>query len=169
MGSLEFSTCINRLKQNLQDDPEYLQKKCQEYFVENCHRLTLSMSANENFKPKLEEAEKNLLESKVSKLNDDTRKTIYDQGVKLAEAQKFEEDLSFLPTLKVDDIPRKQTNYQVKIQKSGINTPTYICQQPTNGVTYFRGIIPTNELDAELLPYLPLFCRVATDMGTKST
>merc|ERR1712136_709956 len=90
-------------------------------------------------------------------------------GVKLAEAQKFEEDLSCLPTLKVDDIPRKQTNYQVKIQKSGINTPTYICQQPTNGVTYFRGIIPTNELDAELLPYLPLFCRVATDMGTKST
>ena len=50
------------------------------YFLqENCHRLTLAMSANENFKPKLEEAEKNLLESKVSKLNDDTKKTIYDQ------------------------------------------------------------------------------------------
>lgn len=167
--SLEFSTCINRLQESLKEDPQYLQKKCQQYFVDNCHRLTLAMNADEKFKSKLEEAEKELLQDKVSKLNDDTKKSIYDQGIKLAEAQKFEEDLSCLPTLKVDDIPRKQTNYEVKIQKSGINTPTYLCPQPTNGVNYFRGIIPTNELDTELVPYLPLFCKVATEMGTKST
>ena len=39
----------------------------------------LAMNADEKFKSKLEEAEKELLEDKVSKLNDDTRKSIYDQ------------------------------------------------------------------------------------------
>ena len=37
-----------------------------------------------------------------------------------------------------------------------------LCEQPTNGVTYFRALTNISCLPEELIPYVPLFATVAT-------
>ena len=36
------------------------------------------------------------------------------------------------------------------------------CEQPTNGVTYFRAISDISQLPQDLKPYVPLFCEIVT-------
>lgn len=40
------------------------------------------------------------------------------------------------------------------------DVPVQVCEQPTNGVTYFRAVTNASQLDSELIPYLPIFCNV---------
>lgn len=42
------------------------------------------------------------------------------------------------------------------------NTYVQLCEQPTNGITYFRCLLNTFELPNELKPYLPLFVNILT-------
>ncbi len=36
------------------------------------------------------------------------------------------------------------------------------CEQPTNGITYFRAVASLQSIPDDLLPYVPLFCNVIT-------
>ena len=45
--------------------------------------------------------------------------------------------------------------------------PIMATVQPTNGVTYLRGIRATTHLPEELKPYLPLYAQALTWMGTR--
>lgn len=42
------------------------------------------------------------------------------------------------------------------------NTYVQLCEQPTNGITYFRCLLNTFELPNELKPDLPLFVNILT-------
>ena len=43
--------------------------------------------------------------------------------------------------------------------------PVQYCQQPTNGVTYFRALNSCHELPENLMSYVPLFCTVIPRWG----
>ncbi len=77
-------------------------------------------------------------------------------------------DVSILPTLHISDIPREAPNKDTKFQRKSIaissSVRPHVSQlsipQPTNGVTYFRGLLNLDTLSEELQPYIPLFCSV---------
>ncbi|XP_053684729.1 presequence protease, mitochondrial [Sabethes cyaneus] len=164
--SLNISALVLQLKNNLQRDPQYLQKKVEYYFRNNGHRLTMTMSPDEHYEKKFSDKENKNLVEKTATLTNDDRARIYTEGLQLSEAQKAIPNTEVLPCLKLDDLLKSNQENDVKsliVQ----NVPTQTCRVDTNGVTYFRGILSANELSEEQKLLLPLFNATINQFGTK--
>lgn len=109
-------------------------------------------------------------------------------GLELLSAQSKTQDASCLPALKVSDIEPTIPITPVQIATAGSYTlelmshehancrvchheslliptggvPVQYCEQPTNGLVYFRAMCSLNSLPQDLKLYVPLFCSVIT-------
>ncbi|RWS26152.1 Presequence protease-like protein [Leptotrombidium deliense] len=167
IASLQINKHMQQFREDLKNDSRFLQKKVEQYFLKNNHRLYLSMSPSADFVEKRTEEENKLLKSKVDVLNDAGRTKIYENGLELAKKQNEIQDLSLLPTLNVyTDISRDYGTTNVdKMSVNGV--PVQVAPQPTNKVSYFRALftVDDNEIPQHLKPYLQLFCDVVTKLG----
>lgn len=163
--ALYINAKVDRFRRHLADDPSYLQDKVRRYFVENAHRLVVVMSPDADYEAKLAREEQAEFERKCSALTDDQRGAIVDKGRQLAELQNRSDDASCLPSLQLSDIGERLAPLQLHQERVAGGVPLQVCVQPTNGVTYFRGLLSAAHLSDDLKPHLPLFCLVATQMG----
>lgn len=164
---LRISDCVSRFKRALKDKPGFLQEKVQQYFRDNPHRLTLSMSPDEHFLEKQSRAEEEKLNKKIQTLTEEDRKQIYEKGLDLLSAQSSPQDASCLPALRVSDID--PVTKLTPVQFTSVEgAPLQLCEQPTNGLVYFRALCSLNSLPEDLRPLVPLFCSVITKMGCGS-
>ncbi|XP_028282436.1 presequence protease, mitochondrial [Parambassis ranga] len=161
---LQISDCVAKFRQALKGNPQLLQDKVKYYFKENTHRLTLSMSPDQAYLEKQAQAEEEKLQKKVEALTDRDRKDIYEKGLELLEVQSKTQDASCLPALKVSDIQPTIPVTPVQMSMTG-GVPVQYCEQPTNGLVYFRAMCSLNSLPEDLRLYVPLFCSVVTKMG----
>ncbi|XP_039999440.1 presequence protease, mitochondrial [Xiphias gladius] len=161
---LQISDSVATFRQALAENPRFLQDKVKHYFKENTHRLTLSMSPDEAYLEKQAKAEEEKLQKKIQALSDSDRKEIYEKGLELLDAQSKTQDASCLPALKVSDIQPTIPLTPVQISTAG-GVPVQYCEQPTNGLVYFRAMCSLNTLPEDLRLYVPLFCSVITRMG----
>ncbi|CAG2054758.1 unnamed protein product [Timema podura] len=164
--ALKIGEQVLQLRQNLKINPRHLQDKVYTYLKANKHRLVLTMSPDESYESKQAQAEQQLLNSKLANLSEKDREVIYQQGIELKREQENSADTSCLPTLKIKDL-NKAVEETPLVDHTFNSVPLQICVQPTNGVTYFRGILNTSKLDEDLKKLLPLFSQVVTKMGTK--
>ncbi|XP_062260148.1 presequence protease, mitochondrial [Platichthys flesus] len=162
---LQISGSVAKFKQALVDNPRFLQDKVKHYFKENTHRLTLSMSPDEAYLEKQAKAEEEKLQRKIQALSDSDRKEIHEKGLELLAAQSETQDVSCLPALKMSDIEPKINPTTVQMGSAG-GVPVQFCEQPTNGLVYFRAMCSLNTLPEDLRLYVPLFCSVITRMGS---
>uniref|UniRef100_A0AAQ5Y5W7 Presequence protease, mitochondrial n=1 Tax=Amphiprion ocellaris TaxID=80972 RepID=A0AAQ5Y5W7_AMPOC len=161
---LRISESVAKFKQALKENPRFLQDKVKHYFKENTHRLTLSMSPEDDYLEKQAKAEEEKLHKKIEVLSDGDRKEIYEKGLELLAAQSKTQDASCLPALKVSDIEPTIPITPVETSFTG-GVPVQYCEQPTNGLVYFRAMCSLNTLPDDLKLYVPLFCSVITKMG----
>uniref|UniRef100_A0AAX7VRB6 Presequence protease, mitochondrial n=1 Tax=Astatotilapia calliptera TaxID=8154 RepID=A0AAX7VRB6_ASTCA len=161
---LQISDSVAKFRQALKENPRFLQEKVRQYFKENTHRLTLSMSPEESYLEKQAKAEEEKLQKKIEVLSDSDRKQIYEKGLELLAAQSRTQDVSCLPALKVSDIEPTIPITPVQISTAG-GVPVQYCEQPTNGLVYFRALCNLNTLPEDLKVFVPLFCSVITKMG----
>nr|XP_020468111.1 presequence protease, mitochondrial [Monopterus albus] len=161
---LQISDSVAKFRQALSENPRFLQDKVKHYFKENTHRLTLTMSPDQAYLEKQAKAEEEKLQRKIHGLSDGDRKEIYENGLELLAAQSKTQDASCLPALKVSDIEPTIPFTPVQIGTAG-GVPVQYCEQPTNGLVYFRAMCSLNTLPEDLKLYVPLFCTVITKMG----
>lgn len=161
---LQISESVARFRQALKENPRLLQEKVKHYFKENTHRLTLSMSPDEAYMEKQAKAEEEKLQKKIQALSDSDREEIYGKGLELLATQSKTQDASCLPALKVSDIEPTIPVTPVQIGTAG-GVPVQYCEQPTNGLVYFRAMCSLNTLPEDLRLFVPLFCSVITKMG----
>lgn len=156
---------IETLKSNIRSNPHYLQEKVKEYFKDNRHKLTLTMSPDEEYEQKFAAEEARNLSRKVSDLKTEDKTRVFEDGKKLAETQKAIEDINILPCLKIEDIktPAENLISTLKIGK----VPLQLCETNTNGIVYFRGLMNASNLVEDELKLLPLFAQVVDQFGTK--
>ncbi|PSN47444.1 Presequence protease [Blattella germanica] len=158
----QLATFRKRLKEN----PHYLQDKVKT-LKHNTHRLVLTMSPDPEYDMKQEVAEQSVLKAKLEALTEEDKKSLHQLALNLRAEQERVEDISSLPTLCVGDLKKEIAMMPLSEIELG-SIPVQICMQPTNGMTYFRGIVNISELDNDLKELMPLFCLVATKMGTES-
>ncbi|XP_063700443.1 presequence protease, mitochondrial [Culicoides brevitarsis] len=168
ISSMEVANTIARFRKNLAEDPKYLEKKVEQYFIKNKHKLTLTMSPDKDHEAKFAAAEQKLLQEKVDALTETDKERVFKDGLALLESQKSVENMEILPCLKLSDI---KTDLEApRLEKITVkDVPTQICLVDTNGVTYFRSIFDASELEHEEKVLLPLFCDVVSQFGTKKT
>ncbi|AWP03603.1 putative presequence protease mitochondrial [Scophthalmus maximus] len=162
---LQIGDSVAKFRRALAENPRFLQDKVKHYFKENTHRLTLSMSPDEAYLEKQAKAEEEKLQRKIQTLSDSDRKEIYEKGLELLATQSETQDASCLPALKVCDIAPTIPVTPVQIGSAG-GVPVQYCEQPTNGLVYFRAMCSLNTLPEDLRLYVPLFCSVVTRMGS---
>lgn len=161
---LQINESVSLFRQALKENPHFLQDKVRQYFKENGHRLTLSMSPDENYLEKQAKEEEEKLHRKIKGLSDADRTDIYEKGLELLAAQSKTQDASCLPALRVSDVEPTIPVTAVQMGSAG-GVPVQLCEQPTNGLVYFRAMCSLNTVPEELRLYIPLFCSVITKMG----
>lgn len=164
--SLRVNDLVTKFKKELHNNPKFLQEKVENYFKTNKHRLVLTMSPDENYEQKKLELETNLLQKKISDLTPEMKEKIFKEGLRLREEQDKKEDTSCLPTLKISDLKKDLDDDNLQEVKYSY-IPVQVCVQPTNLLTYVRGVLNTSILPDTLKQLIPLFCGVATKMGTE--
>ncbi|KAI8327793.1 peptidase M16C associated-domain-containing protein [Chlamydoabsidia padenii] len=164
---LQINKYIERLRQELQKGP-FFESLIDKYLLGNPHMLTYVMQPDVTFQTTQAQEEKDRLERKIAQVKDaDSQQKIMDQAQQLASKQNTTDDLSCLPTLRMDDIPIKQS--KIVVEHTGLcNTPIQWRTTSTNGITYFRAICTLPLIDDGLKQYLPLFCDALHSLGTKT-
>ncbi|XP_021932698.1 presequence protease, mitochondrial [Zootermopsis nevadensis] len=157
---------VSILRRSLRENPCHLQDKVVKYMKENTHRLVLTMSPDEDYEVKQAKAEQEVLHTKLAALSQQDKEVLFQQALKLRNEQEKTEDTSILPALHVEDL-KKEIDLTPLTDVDILSVPIQVCVQPTNGMTYFRGILNTSELSSELKMLVPLFCEIATKMGTQ--
>uniref|UniRef100_A0A663M393 Presequence protease, mitochondrial n=1 Tax=Athene cunicularia TaxID=194338 RepID=A0A663M393_ATHCN len=160
---LKIADKVSRFRQCLKENPTFLQEKVKTYFKDNPHRLTLSMSPEEDYHDKQAKMETEKLQKKVNALSEEEKTQIFEKGLELMALQSKPQDTSCLPALQVSDIEPKIPFTVLETTLAADEIPVQYCPQPTNGVVYFRAVSSLNTLPEELKPYVPLFCNVITN------
>lgn len=165
--ALRINEAMKKLTSRMKEEPKYLQSLIETYLGNNNHRLTLTMSPDEQYEQSKALAEQELLKRKLEELSTEEKKQIYENGKILLAEQQKKEDVGVLPTLKIDDLKADVERYKVSdLQIAGV--PLQVSVQPTNGISYYRGILSTRELPAELKQLIPLFNYIVAKMGTRN-
>ncbi|KAK3854782.1 hypothetical protein Pcinc_038757 [Petrolisthes cinctipes] len=163
--ALKINSKINKFRKCLDENPKYLQEKVRQFFLQNNHKYSLTMTPKPGYEEQLQVAEEDLLAQKVSALSEHDKIQIWEQGQTLAHKQEEEEDLSSLPTLRVSDIKRTVSPTPVLDLQLAGGVNVQLCQPPTNGITYFSALLDTQHVPPHLRPLVPLLCGVLTHMG----
>jgi Zn-dependent M16 (insulinase) family peptidase len=161
--ALRFDSQIDRLREKLAAGP-YFQDLIRRYLIENPHRVTLTLKPDTALKQERERATAERLEQLRKTLDAEQIRTIRDQAMALETAQEKEEDLSCLPTLELTDIPPEEPPVACTLDHLE-GRPVRWFDQPTNGISYVNFHLPTAHLPEELLPLVPTFCTLLTQIG----
>ena len=162
--ALYINSKVDKFRKHLRENPDYLKNKVRQYFIDNTHQLVAVMEPDKEFEAKLEKEEKAILEAKCQALTDDDRASIFVKGQELLAMQNNVNDTECLPTLQLSDISSKAEQVQLDNVKV-LGVPLQVTVQPTNGLTYFHGVLNATNLPDKLKIHLPLFCMAATKMG----
>ncbi|XP_070070039.1 presequence protease, mitochondrial [Drosophila takahashii] len=165
VSNLRVSDMISRLRASLSQNNNYFQDKMEQYFVNNNHRLTLTMSPDELYEENFRKAEKELLRQKVKNLAKENLNQIYENGLILDAFQKAKPNNDVLPCLTLKDVIESLKWPKVFYQNIK-NVQTQICKASTNDVTYCKCLFNITDLTQEETMLVPLFCNVISAMGT---
>ncbi|KAK3325725.1 Metalloenzyme, LuxS/M16 peptidase-like protein [Apodospora peruviana] len=151
----------------------YLEKLMDKYLL-NDNTLTFTMTPSANFGEDLVKEEEARLSKKISEAissagGEEKARAAFEErelGLLAEQGKSNTEDLSCLPSVHVQDIPRQkepvalrdETTDRVKIQWR---------EAPTNGLTYFRAVNTLENLPDELRNLIPLFTDAIMRLGTK--
>ncbi|XP_064457930.1 presequence protease, mitochondrial-like isoform X1 [Ornithodoros turicata] len=162
---LQVNKQIAWFKEQLKQNPQFLQQMVEKYFKGNAHVLTTVMSPDCEHENRVKGQEQENIKKRLSALSDDQVTAVYVDGLELFKRQSEKDDESCLPLLHLSDVSPQITPTTLNRFKIG-NTPVQSTVQPTNGVTYFRIVLNASHLPPEMKRMLPLFCEVATKMST---
>lgn len=163
VAGLTLEQDMTRLRLELQQGP-ILQTLLRKHFLDNPHRVTLTLRPDPTQKAREEAASAARLESIKAGLSPADAQRLLDQARELQLAQETEEDLSCLPTLELSDIPVAEEPVPAR-ESSCAGRVIEWYDQPTNGIGYLNLHFNAAALPQELQIYLPLFCSTLTQVG----
>ncbi|CAF0838838.1 unnamed protein product [Adineta steineri] len=159
IDGLQVTKYLERFNKEIKTNPRLLQETVEKYFLKNNHKLIATMNIDEEYAEKKKQKEAQLCQQLISQC--ENKQLIYEKGLELQKRQSATQNVDVLPTLSITDIDKKVVRIPI-IQGQIGNTYVQLCEQPTNGITYFRCLLNTFDLSNELKPYLPLFVNVLT-------
>ncbi len=161
---LQFDALMDRFFKEL-DRGDFLENRIKHYFIQNPHRVRIMLMPD----PFLSEKETLRVDSELSellhRLTESELQEIQHDALALQLQQEAKEDLSCLPTLKIQDIsPDIQRIDETHLMDS---SPATCYEQPTSGIFYFSCAMGIGALSKDLLPLLPFFCTCLVRSNTR--
>lgn len=166
---LRFSEPLETIKQKVQTEPRFFEQMLEIYLLRNPHRVTLHMKPDPAFQEKLEQDERARLEQSSAALSREDREQIYENTREIQRIQEMPdrpEDLAKLPMLTLRDLEKKSRILPIDIREDR-DGRFWTHSLPTNGILYADLGFDLHTLPARLLPYLSVYGRALTEMGTQ--
>lgn len=140
----------------------------------NDQTFTFTMKPSETYGENIAMEEAACLAQKIAQVASDTggeiqaQKQLTTEELELLKAQESArtQDVSCLPTLVLEDIPRRVENKKVRDSVLG-QAKIQWREASTNGLTYFRAINLLENLPSELRQLIPLFGDALMRLGTR--
>jgi len=129
--------------------------------------LTVVMEPDDSYTTNLEGEESRELASLAATLSTADIENIKDVSKELEQLQNIPQDVSCLPTLSIDDIPRYPDEVISFDNPIDGNTFLWVENQSTNGIVYVRQFYDTSSLPEELQVVLPTLCSLLGSTDTK--
>ena len=166
--SLGINAILDRLRADLERDPQLLQHVVRRLWVENKQKVRLEMDLVEGVAEEESRAEQEQLAALSARLTADDRAEIARVSAELAEEQGKEADKSCLPRLLSSQVPREAVHPQSRLLELAVGSETVPVQvnvEPVNGLVDVRLAFDVRHLPDELRPLLPVFCANWTRLG----
>ena len=168
--AMAFEDDLNAIKKAISEDDSYFENLIGEHLLDNPHRVTVRLVPDTSVKTKREAAEKARLEEERAAMTEAQLSVVIEQAKKLQELQNTPdspEDIAKLPVLTLDDLERKIKT--VDFEKLDISGSTVLYHDlPTSGIAYLDLGFNLYALPTKYLPWVKLFGRMLTEMGTTS-
>ena len=167
---LAYAEPLAKAKERILNEPEYLQDLMHELLINNHHRTTVVLQPDAELRQREEAAEKARLEEARLAMSAEELQQIIRNTQALKERQQTPdrpEDLAKIPRLGLDDLEKE--GKEIPIEVTDLHGSQLIYHDLfTNGIIYLDVGFNMHALPAELLPYMKLFGRALTEMGTES-
>lgn len=167
---VKFEGPLAAVKERLKSDPGYLHTLIQTNLLDNKHYTTTSIKPKPGLDSEAEAAEHERLAAARNMMDEKELLSIIKTTQDLRDRQKAQDPpelLAKLPRLGLEDLDREETPIPLAIQQvNGTKVLTH--DLFTSGVVYLDVGFDMKVLPERLLPYMSLFGRLLTEMGTES-
>lgn len=163
---LMIHSLFDRLRQHLLEDPQYLTKMIQKYFLDNNHFVRIVMEPSKEIESQESAEEQAMLNQIHASMSAAEAQKLIEQAEELAAFQKSQEeiDLDVLPKLTLKDVPAYARDYPLtKETMDGFRLFHHSCF--TNEIVYADLVFNLPDLKEEDLTYARLFSIMLPQMG----
>lgn len=167
---LAFEAPLTAIKQHVAADEHYFEDMIRNNVLDNKHQTTVVLIPDSEYRTRADVAEKARLEEVRASLSDDELLAIIENTHELKRLQTTPdspEALAKIPSLKLEDLDRKNKNIPIVVSQDQGSTLLYH-DLFTNGVVYLDVGLNLHMLPLDLLPYVPLFSRALLEIGTET-
>jgi Zn-dependent M16 (insulinase) family peptidase len=165
---MDLESALVSLRKDIQDR-HYLPSLIKRLFIDNAHRVTLTLAPDDRLQAAENDAEIAELAAKKAALSEDEKQAIIDQALALEARQQQEENIGLLPQVTVDDIPAATPFPKSDIfSTNDLSPPITHYTAGTNGLSYQQIIFHLPELSQEEWLALPYYTLCLTEMGIGS-
>lgn len=163
ISAIDFDATLETLRERLKQGP-YLEEQIRKYLVDNPHRVKIVLKPDTQLEEKRNQRLQERLQKIQSQLTEEEKQKLVSDAKLLLTLQEREEDLSCLPSLQVNDIP-KDIKYvdPIKEELDEINVSFY--ERPTNGIVYYHWFFDIDALPENERIWLPLLSNLFLNTG----
>ena len=160
---LNFDSDLAKLQNELGQGP-FFENLIKRYFLENPHRVQLTLIPDQNMEQKEERRVREELDRIMKGLSQSDIDRIKQDAEDLRRLQESEEDVACLPTLQREDVPSTVPVIKESAVEDALRATFY--NQATSGIVYFAAAAGGGLLSNMLLPVAPFFCYALSRVGT---
>lgn len=167
---VKYEKPLREASQRIKSDPAYLQSLMQQYLLDNIHRTTTVIKPKPGLDAAKDEAEKEELAKVRSMMSEEELHAIIKNTQTLRERQQAQDPpelLAKLPRLGLEDLDTEEAPIPIAINElDGTKVLTH--DLFTSGIIYLDVAFDMHAVPQNLIPYMSLFGRLLTEMGTQS-
>ncbi len=168
LAAISFEQPLQNLKNAFAENAQFFEGLIQKYFLDNSHRVTLSLLPDPELQQREDAQEQERLVSAKAAMSDEELAQVVENTRVLKERQAkpdAPEDLAKIPSLSLDDLDKAHSKIPIEIIEE--NRPKILYHDLfTNGIAYLSLGFDLKTLPESHLPLLSLFSRSLLQIGT---
>ncbi len=162
---LNIDPVLEQLRKEI-ENPDYIPSLVKKLLLNNSHRVTSTLHPDATLAERQMADEQQRLTLIRQGLDSNQIEQIIQQSKALAVRQASEDDPEILPKVGLEDIPGQLVQPTPQLRNlPASNQKLSFYGQATNGLCYQQAVIDLPELGEELLPLLPIYTSVLTELG----
>ncbi len=148
---------------------DYIPQLLRRHFLDNPHRVRLTLRADAQYTQRAEAIERALLDKKAAVLDASAAAAIDEAAEALRRRQEQKDDADLLPCIRRSDIPAcpsPEAELEQRVWPGGLQVLTGTAA--SNGIVDQRLLIAMPEFSAELRPWLSIYMSLLSELGAGS-